>query len=287
MAEFKQPLWCHDDAHNWGQSLQEVASSRGYDARLFSQPMRAITEGTVFLHMHSHPAVRLHHKRMAQQFATNPDIVLIPSYKIASLYDDRLEQLRHLAAFMPPTRIFTSPQQARDFVETQPPLPIVSKSGEGSGIRLLRTYDDLHREVKLAFSDLGLKNRFGVRHHGYVYWQKFMGEHDYSMRILGIGSQRMAIKRGNRGQGAERTAIPATFTEAESALQFANELIAQQGFNFGAYDLIPDGAGGWKLLKLSVGWYVLRYAGATFIPDGRKGASVWEVLMDEIEAGNM
>lgn len=281
-------VWCFDDAHNWGRDLLTAANVRGHDARLFDNIRQVKEPGVVFLHMHAHPAVRLHHKRIAAHFASDPDYKLIPNYRLSSLYDDKLEQLRQLSPYMPPTRIFTSPTQARNFLETQPPLPIVSKSAEGSGVRIQRTYDDLYKEIRLAFSDLGVKNRFGVRHHGYVFWQKYTGDHDYIMRVISIGQQRMIVRRGRRQDNGSRplAVITELDNEATSALTFAHELITTQRFNWGAFDLIRYGDT-WKLLKLTVGWHVTRYSDCVFLPANRKGSDVWEVLLDEIERGNM
>lgn len=272
-------LWAYNDAHNWGAELVAVAEARGYNARLFEQ-YREVTDGVVFVHMHAHPSVRTHHKRLVSMLATKPDVKLIPSYRLAMLYDDKLEQLRQLARWLPPTRLLTSPAQARDFIDSQPPLPIVSKSGEGSGVRILTSYDEMHREVKLAFSDLGIKNRFGTRHHSYLYWQKYLGPLEKTIRVLSIGSQRMALVRGRRNEVDPEPNLD----ELTAATEFATMLAKEEGFNFCGFDIARFGES-FRLLKVTVGWPLARYQDCVFKPDGRKGSDFWTVTMDEIEKG--
>lgn len=266
--------------------MVDVAASRGHDAKLFDT-VRQPDSGYVFMHMHSHPAVRNNHKRMMQHFATNPALWLIPSYRVSVMHDDKLEQQRQLARYLPPTHLFRSPTMARDYIETMPTLPLISKSSEGSGTRMLRTHDDLRREVKLAFSDLGVKNRYGDRHHGYVYWQDYVGDQDNVTRVLVIGQQRLVLRRGKRVNGLrEHTPVIELDANGAAACVYVNELASDHAIKFAAFDVIQVGKT-WNLLKITVNWSVRRYNECRFFPDNRLGTAIWDVLMDEIDKGNL
>lgn len=276
-------VWCYEDAHYWGSSVLEEGARRGWEMRLFDSA-RQPDSGVVFMHMHAHPAVRNHHKRIMQHLATIPTLKLWPEYTAAMLYDDKLEQLRRMAKYMPATQLFRTPLAARDYVDSQPVLPIMSKSSEGPGVRMLRTYDDCLREIKLAFSDLGLRNRHGLRSHGYLYWQTHVGVTDSVMRVVCIGDQRLFLKRGPRVRNErELTPIVQMTDEAVGALALSDRICKDMAFNMVGLDLIED-AGVWRLLKIIVGWNARKYNDCTFIPDGRNGTKVWEVICDQIEA---
>lgn len=275
-------LWCYEDAHYWGKNLFEEGQRRNWDVHLFEGARQPDT-GVLFMHMHAHPAVRNHHKRLMQHFATKPQLQLWPDYRAAMLYDDKLEQLRQLAKWMPPTLLLKSPLAAREFIDSRPTLPIMSKSGEGSGVRMLRTYDDCLREIKLAFSDLGIRNRHGALSHGYLYWQQHVGTTDSVIRAICIGNERLFLKRGPRVK-TERQLTPVTTMtdEVVGAFAQADRIIKAEGFKFCGLDLIEH-EGRWLLLKLIVGWSARKYFDCTIIPDGRPGTKVWEVLADQIE----
>src|SRR4051812_13639792 len=100
-------IWALNDVHNWGVMLLRAAQQRGYDAHLF-EDAREPDEGVAFIHIHHHPSVRGVHKRLAQVLATNPNVQLVPSYRSTVLYDDKLEQLRSFAKYMPRTHVFTT-----------------------------------------------------------------------------------------------------------------------------------------------------------------------------------
>jgi glutathione synthase/RimK-type ligase-like ATP-grasp enzyme len=281
-------IWCYDDAHYWGASLMDAANKRGHDAKMFDN-ISGPDEGVVFMHMHAHPAVRKHHKGLMQHFATNPQFHLIPDYRATMLYDDKVEQLRQLSKYMPQTRLFRSPAMAREYLETQPALPIISKSCVGAGVRYLRNADDARREIKLAFSDLGVKNKFGDKHHGYLYWQNNIGDAPYAVRVIGIGDQRILVKRprsANRLDPFDHKlhAITELNEETLGAIEAADRIFEAEHFNFAGLDMMQGEDKKWHLLKMTVGWHVRKLFNCKFFPDNRAGTDFWDVLVDQIEA---
>lgn len=276
-------IWCHDDAHTWGANLAEVASARGHECVLFDAVRDVKTGGVLFYHMHNHPAVRDFHKRAMAQFATVPSLKLIPSYRLASIYDDRLEQARVLGEYHPPTQIFRSPALASEYLESGPNLPIVSKCQTGPGVRIHETLDDVRREIKLAFSDFGIQNRYKSATHGALYWQQFV-PHDMTYRVYVVGSQSLVEMK----KGKEHFPVLTPTEEVFDAMSHARSIADQHGFKFVALDMIKCNVSGhWYLMKVSAGWAMRRCLQCVFLPDGRNGSAFWEVFTDELEKGNL
>lgn len=290
-------LWCYNDSHNWGQMLLTEATKRGHDAHLFDDP-RQPDEGYVFMHMHHHPQVRLLHKRCMAIMAMNPDLKLVPDYRMSVQYDDKLEQARQLSRWMPRTQVFYTPNAARRWLDKNSSVPFMSKSAEGASshnVRLVRTLDEARLEIKHAFSDLGIKCRYGQTQRGYLLWQDFIAGNDGDIRIIAIGRQRLVLRRGNRddrpmASGSGRllsmtNANMAKDEDAQQALAVANMFFAQENMNWCGIDMVKDAQGKWYILETTVGWTLHGYYDCEFIGDRRKGDQVWSVFIDEIEAG--
>jgi hypothetical protein len=276
-------LWCFDDAHYWGTSLAEAAQKRGHEVALFDTVKEVGQEGILFYHMHHHPAVRDHHKRAMAQFATIPGLKLIPSYRTSVLYDDRIEQLREFGAYMPKTVVLRSPRMAHAYLDAGPDhLPIVSKSHIGPGTRTLATIDEARKEIKHAFSDIGIKNRYGVYHHGTLYWQQNVENTEKTFRVLIIGTQAMVEVR----EGQRLIAIVEETEETRNVVAFARMIAMMHGIHFAGFDFIRNGSS-WYLMKIIAGWSLRRYVNARFFPDGRTGAEFWEVMVDQMEQRNL
>lgn len=275
-------IWAMDDAHTWGVSLLEVAQERGHNVTLFDTVKEVKGGGVLFYHMHAHPAVREHHKRAMAQFATRPELQLIPSYQTSKLYDDRLEQLRAFGKHMPATTVFKSPAMAKEFLATSPDLPLISKCQMGPGTRALNTLDEAQREVKLAFSDFGIENRYKVATHGAVYWQEFV-PHDVGYRVIVVGSQSLLRAR----VGKELIPVDKLTEESEAALSHARSIADEYGIKFGGIDLIKRRDGKWFLMKIVAGWSLSRFLACRFTPDGRTANEFWHVMCDELEKGNL
>lgn len=295
-------LWAFNDAHNWGVALYAVAKDRGYDAHLFDDPKEP-DEGLMMMHMHHHPSVRNHHKRHMQAMAVNPNLKLVPDYRQAMLYDDKLEQHRSFARWMPRTYVLTSPMAANKFLNKGDlKFPFVSKTSEGAGsnnVRFIRSMTMARDEVKFAFSDIGIRCKYGQDQRSYVLWQEFLDGNAGDWRIIAIGDQRLILKRTNRpdrpfasGSGISEP-IKKLDEEAASALAFANKFFSEERTTWCGIDLVKDmRTGEWKLLETTVGWTMPGYVDCTFFtkdgkPTKRDGKDIWHVFLDEYEAGNL
>jgi glutathione synthase/RimK-type ligase-like ATP-grasp enzyme len=271
---------------------------------MFDDPRQPDT-GFAFMHMHYHPQVRALHKRIMQVMAMNPKLTLVPDYRMSVLYDDKAEQARQLSKWLPRTQLFWTPNGARNFLEKHVRFPFVSKTQEGSSsanVRLVETLDQAKLEVRQAFSDIGIKCKYGQVQRGYLLWQDFIPDNAGDYRIVAIGSKRIMLRRDNRGDRAVSTGpgqiTPIrTLTEASlAALEFAHDFFIEEGVKWGCLDVVYDKAKERHFaLETTVGWTMHAYTDCAFMRwdpnagawmnDGRLGSDVWSVLVEEMEQG--
>ena len=235
------------------------------------------------------------HKRCMAIMSMNPALTLIPDYRSSVLYDDKLEQARQLAKWMPRTQVFYTPGAARRFLDTQPDFPFMSKGAEGTAshnVRLVTTIEQARDEIKYAFSDLGIKSRYDQRQRGYLMWQDFVPDNAGDIRVIAIGTKRLMLKRANRtdrpmasGSG-NITPVTTLDEETASALEAANEFFHKENMHWCGIDMVRDQVTGqWKILETTVGWTLNGYYECAFIGTQLMGTDVWHVLLDEIENG--
>lgn len=284
-------LWCFDDAHRWGQSLHDAATKRGHDSSIFDAVHEPTQDGVLFFHMHNHPAVRKQHKRLVAHFATKPGLRLVPSYRMSVLFDDRYEQLRQLARWMPKTEAYQSPHAARAFIESNPEFPIISRSAQGSitnNVRLVQTADDARKEVRLAFSDLGIRMVYEQKQHGYLLWQEFVPS-DPHYRVIAIGDDRIVGKGVYQESGSiALSQADMESEEAQEVLAFADRFFNEERINYGSL-VICKGQSGWVLQDMTLTWHRSFYEqkDVRFVKSGKPGTAMWEVMLDQLEAGTL
>lgn len=284
-------VWCFDDADGWGKGLFLAARNAGHAPILFDDPMQP-DEGVAFVHMHHHPIIRNEHKRMMQKLSLQPGLMLLPGLRGAEFYDDKIQQARHLAKWMPRTRVFHSPSIARSYLETQNPFPFYSKAAEGTNsynIRYHTEYEAAKEEIRVAFSDRGVKCRYGHKQIGYLMWQEAIPHEGYSYRIVGVGKSRLVLKRYETGKNE---AINYVNEEIASALALADKFFEREGLPWCAVDIIRHKeTGRWYVLECSVGWPMESLANCKFIEGNEvmkeRAEAIWATLIREIDKGNM
>jgi hypothetical protein len=292
-------FWCFEDPQDWGKGLLKAARARGHEALMFD--MASMPDyGVAFMHMHHHVNIRKMHKRMMQQLSLNGELNLIPNYRCAELYDDKLAQLRHLSKWMPKTEVFFNPGMARQFLEREDALPIMSKTSEGAGshnVRFLQTFIEASDEVRAAFSDRGIKCRYGQKQAGYLMWQRFIPDNPYDLRVIAVGGKRLVLRRFNRSDerpmasgSGKLEAITKMTDEIASALDYSDAFFKQENMPWCGIDLIWDKAKArWYILECTVGWTLSGYNDCAFFDGdrttGKMGGDIWEVLVAEVEAG--
>jgi glutathione synthase/RimK-type ligase-like ATP-grasp enzyme len=288
-------LWAFNDPHNWGSQLAIAAAARGHDVHLFDEP-RQPDQGYVFMHMHHHPQVRMLHKRCMEILSLNPDLVLIPDYRSSVLYDNKLEQARQFARWMPRTTVFYTPGAARRWLALNPDLPFVSKSSEGSSshnVRVITTYEEAKIEIKHAFSDIGIKCRNQQTQRGYLMWQTYVPGSDETYRVVAIGRQRLIVRAQEVSDVSSRSTRLGPVVELDEmssgALDAADRFLAAENLQWAGVDLIRGENGVWYVIEITVRWTLNNFYEASFFrdgqPTGNKGDKTWDTLIDELEAG--
>jgi glutathione synthase/RimK-type ligase-like ATP-grasp enzyme len=291
-------LWCYDDAHDYGQAMFDIAKARGHDVHLFNlETARSPDFGFVFMHMHHHPSVRVIHKRIMSTLAMNPELVLIPNYRSSVLFDDKIEQARQFAKWMPKTSVHFVPETARASLEGRV-YPFISKGSEGAAannVRLVMRQSEANAEIRMAFSDVGIKSRFGQTQRGYLLWQDYI-PNEGDIRIVAIGSRRLVLRRANRADqpitnvASSLRPVNRLDDETHRALTYANRFLHTEAFDWGCVDLIANG-GNWHVLEMAVSWTSHWFSECRFFdvncqPTEEKGDKIFEVLLDEIEKGS-
>lgn len=291
-------FWCFNDPQDWGKGLLEAARKRGHEALMFDMATQP-DYGVAFMHMHHHATIRAMHKRIMQRLSLNGELTLIPNYRSAELYDDKLAQARHLSRWMPKTMVFHGPGWAREYLAREGALPVMSKTSEGAGshnVRFLQTMDEADLEIRQAFSDKGIRCRYGQRQIGYLMWQQFIPNNDSDLRIISVGRKRLVLRRFNRsdrpmasGSGKLQPIVKMDDTIA-SALQVADAFFASEVMPWCGIDMVFDHEKRrWFILECTVGWTMSGYKDCLFFEGhktiGKTGADIWEVLVGEVEAG--
>lgn len=286
-------LWLYKDIGGWGEALLPIALERGHDARLFVEA-REVDEGSVFVHMHHHPDCRGYDKDLMLALAGR-GLTVCPHQRAARLYDDKLEQTRQLARWMPATLVLTDKLQVFDALKRLN-LPLISKTSEGAGsnnVRLIETREAAFDEAEMALRGQGIPCRYDQAQVGYLLWQEFLPGNDYDFRVIAVGRERLILRRGNRddqpmasGSGNE---MPIEWPDAEASevLAFADQFFTEEDFRWCGVDIVRDHARGrWAILEVTVGWPLGKMGEHRFV-SGRSCDDFWPVVMDEIEAGTV
>jgi glutathione synthase/RimK-type ligase-like ATP-grasp enzyme len=284
-------LWVYRDFSDWHTRLAPLALSRGHDVEVFSEANEP-DEGTVFARIHHYPQVRERDKAVMAALALKPALHLVPGARAAVLYDDKAEQARQLARWMPQTAIVDRLEDAPAAL-ARLGLPLMSKTSEGAGshnVRFVTTRKQAMLEATSAFG-AGMPVYMDQVQCGYLLWQKFMQRNAYDFRVIAIGRERLILRRGNRkdrpmasGSGRE---MPISWPdrEASEVLDFANSFFAEERMTFCGIDVVRDHeASRWVLLECTTGWPIGKMHLHTFV-SGRPGSEYWKIVMDELEAG--
>ena len=287
-------LWLYQDLAGWGEALLPIALERGHDARLFVEAHEP-DEGAVFVHMHHHPDSRGYDKELMATLAGKDGLRLCPDPRSAILYDDKVEQFRQLARWMPATMIITAMRDVPHAL-ARLKIPLISKTSEGAGsknVRLVATVGDSRAEADQALDGNGIVCHYDQRQRGYLLWQEFLAGNEYDFRVIAIGRERLILRRGNRedrpmasGSGNE---MPIQWPDAEASevLAFAYSFFAAEGFRWCGVDIVRDHARErWVILEMTVGYPLGKMRDHTFV-SGRSGAEYWSIVMDEIENGTV
>jgi glutathione synthase/RimK-type ligase-like ATP-grasp enzyme len=288
-------LLCLDDRGHWGRDLAAVAHARGWEAHLFEagEPLRPADYAFMRINQGGE---RMEREKRAMWRIAQLGVRTIPELNHGLLYENKVGQAHAFRDWMPPTRVLTDVAAAEGAIG-ELGYPFISKARDGSAsrnVRLIESEDQARQEIQLAFgSGLPTPHRLGTGiQKGYLIWQQFMGGNAYDYRVIAVGRQRLLLRRHNRpdipfasGSGLCEP-ITALDVETAAVLQAANEFFAAAHTNWCGIDLVraPD-SGRWYVLETTLGWMLKAYLPCAFIGTRWTGADIWNVLLDEIEAG--
>lgn len=152
----------------------------------------------------------------------NIGIQCFPSFKSVFKYEDKvLMHFFYKSKNLPeiPTFVSHSKEDALLFAE-KAEYPIVSKITTGSssnGVQIIRSRDETVKYIEQVFSKAGRKTYWKYqRHKNYVYFQKFIDDASFDLRVIVVGDSLFGYyrypKKGDfRASGAgnvEKKAIP-------------------------------------------------------------------------------
>lgn len=282
------------DRGQWGAQLCVAAAARGWRTQLFDSAQQVAEADYGFFRIHQHPTHRTESDKVQAYELIMRGVKPIPDYEQIRLYDDKLAQSgwEPMRRFMPRTLVARSIDEALRAASSLT-FPIISKSAAGSAsaeMRLLKNGADLERELTAAFG-AGIRNRYATQQ-GYVIFQQFLERNAYDYRVCAIGRQRMMLRRLNRDDrpfaSGSGKCVPITELDAETGevLDVADEFFRAVHTSWCGIDLVKDPeTGWWRVLEVTLAWTQKAYAECAFFGTDRKGAEIWSVLLDEIEAG--
>lgn len=175
-----------------------IEECKNYDLivwRPFSDPSSLYEERTKTAYIERYLKIRCH-----------------PSYDELWTYEDKIRQYYHLSGYnLPVIPTFISFDETECLNKLNSlEFPVVSKSYVGSssfGVTMLRSKREAQNHISRAFSK-GLDTGFPYfRQKGYVFFQKFIRDASYDLRIILIGSRifgyyRMTPRTDFRASGA-------------------------------------------------------------------------------------
>ena len=306
--------WALNDRGGWGREFLLEAATRGirgaaFNAGHFTQHIEqgGIEPGDVcFMRLDQHQP-RLATEKPLLATLEAKGAILIPNRFHGELYEDKYLQARAFSPFMPETVLIDDEAKAMHMIGVFD-YPFISKSKTGSAsadVRLIRNANEAKREIEAVFGDgLNTVHRAcETVQKDYLIWQEFLSGNPYDYRIVATGRSLMALQRHNwpgtvfaSGSG-ENNPAPET-PELWDVLRAAHKFFAATQARWCGIDMVRDSRSGqWKLLETTLGWQQSAYLDCPYYCDagdgygwfrhkkGARGAQMFAVLWDEIEAG--
>jgi len=279
-------FYVYDPRIKWFEPAVTAARARGYNAgELSDKPGYC-----VFL-PHANPD----QLKVDQAFARTLKHVMITDLTQIEVYDNKRKQTALWSKWMPETWVFTNKEEA---LSQNFDFPLISKADVGASsynVRLIENQNQLEEHVKIIFSK-GLEvnhcDSMGTKslQKGYVILQRFI-PHNVTYRVNLIGNARAVFFRYNfpdRPMAQTGNVRPAkVYDDLADLLDFTDQVNEDVQTKWCAFDILKDGDS-WRLLETSLRWPWPSPGdcdNGIFFNSGRKWIDMWEVLMDEVEAG--
>ena len=290
-----------DERNVWWQPMIEAATRRGYDAVRIKRGYEAEgRQGLGFIRPHADPRVL---EMNLVDYTQMSHLTMVQDLSQMEVYEDKSAQFWRWGKFMPPTWRFESKAEALEFVRTYNGV-LVSKADVGASsynVRVLHTQADQLQHVQQLFSKglpvnhcaggPGGRNVTSMQR-GYVLFQQYVS-HDITWRVNRIGRCYAIFKRYNApGTLTAQTGNVDGMTELDDTLSgllgVASTICDAIKSRWCALDILqtPDG---WRMIETSLAWPWPSpgncMAASFFGPTSHKWAGMWELMLDEYEAG--
>lgn len=285
-------LYCYDDEAKWGQMLHMAALKRGWKTELFKKD-NLPADGVAFYKMNHNPKNRNKDKENVKNLIKN-GVKLIPQDRVAAFYDNKILQSVGLTKWMPKTYYAKTAYEACNLLSKMG-FPFISKTSEGASshnVRIIRNYAEALKEVGTIF-DGGLHIHHEQKQANYVLWQEMLQPEAPEYRVVCIGKQRYVKKNVNRegvplasGSGVTIACNNHKDEEVKEVLQFVNEFVEREGFKFVGIDIKKQKTW-WRVLEITCAWGLPGMFDTQFFPDTRTGAYFFDIILDELEKGNL
>lgn len=291
-----------DERHIWHGPMIEAAHKRGYEAMRITRGCEAAgRSGLGFLRPHADPKTLERNHGDYLDMAAH--LTMVQDFDQVEVYEDKSAQFWRWGRFMPPTWRFEQRDQAMEFIRTYNG-PLVSKADVGASsynVRVLHTQAEQLNHVQQLFGrgiavnhcagGPGGRNVTSVQR-GYALLQEFI-PHEITYRVNRIGRAMAVFKRYNApgtltAQTGNVDGITGLDAELESLLAYADTIFTELRTRWCALDVLkaPDG---WKMIETSLAWpwpspgncMEARFFG----PTTRTWAEMWDLMLDEYEAG--
>jgi biotin carboxylase len=226
-------------------------------------------------------------------------LLMVQDAAQVEVYEDKSEQFRRWAKWMPETWRFTGLEPALAFLAGAP-WPLVSKADVGASsvnVRVLANRAEAEAHLRQLFGD-GVPVSHGAEkapktlQKGYALLQRFI-PHKITWRVNAIGDARAIFMRycyPDRPVAQTGNVEPVMKLTAgnQRLLDYANEVLADIGTKWCALDILQDTDGTWKMLETSLAWpwpSPGKCNEAPIFGSSRRWLEIWDAMFEQIAAG--
>lgn len=311
-------LYVYDARGRWLAPALGTALVRGWRPRRVETVADVDGPGYLLAFVHAHPELRLRGQALVWELVARGDLVPVTDPDQVEVYDDKRAQCRRWGRWMPRTSVIEADGEVLDdgravelAVEVGRLLgyPLVSKADVGASsynVRVIKDERTLRGHAQEVFGPgvpVEYNDSLGTRgvQRGYLLLQEHV-PHEVTYRVNVVGNQRALFYRYNHpdrpvAQTGNVRPMRRMDPLAEELFAWVEEVRLDLGTRWCALDALRDEARGeWRLLETSLRWPWPSPGdcdkGWFFVPDGtggwrrtRQWWALWEVLMDELEAG--
>jgi hypothetical protein len=289
-----------DERNVWWRPLTDAGAARGYVTRRINRGHEADAPGLGFLRPHAAPTILQQNHTDYHLMADH--LTMIQDWAQVEVYEDKSAQFWRWGAWMPPTWRFENKMQASEFIASYHGA-LVSKADVGASsynVRVLHTQAEQLAHVQQLFTrgisvthcagGPGTTDLKSIQR-GYVLLQEYI-PHDTTFRVNRVGRARAIFKRYNApgtltAQTGNVDGVKELDDDLKSLLHFADGVFDAIGSKWCALDILKSPTG-WRMIETSLAWPWPSPGNcmeAQFFGSDRRWSEMWELLLDEYEAG--